>query len=59
MACIEIKTKKYQTCKGSHYYAKVCKGLTMKDNDGKDLNKKIETSKNNIKTKIIYKHNIW
>jgi hypothetical protein len=36
MACIEVKTKKYQTRKGPPYHAKDCKGLTKKGNDGKD-----------------------
>jgi hypothetical protein len=36
MACIEIKTKKYQTRKGPPYHAKDCKGQTKKGNDGKD-----------------------
>ena len=36
MACIEIKTKKYQTRKGPPYHAKDCKGLVKKGNDGKE-----------------------
>jgi hypothetical protein len=36
MACIEIKTKKYQTRKGPPYHAKDCKGQTKKGNDGKE-----------------------
>lgn len=36
MACIEIKTKKYQTRKGPPYHAKDCKGLIKKGNDKKD-----------------------
>jgi hypothetical protein len=36
MACVEIKTKKYQTRKGPPYHAKDCKGMTKKGNDGKD-----------------------
>jgi hypothetical protein len=36
MACMEIKTKKYQTRKGPAFHAKDCKGLTKKGNDGKD-----------------------
>lgn len=35
MACIEIKSKKYQTRKSPPYHAKDCKGLTKKGNDGK------------------------
>lgn len=35
MACIKIKTKKYQTRKGPAYHAKDCKGQTKKGNDGK------------------------
>ena len=30
MACVEVKTKKYQTRKGPPYHAKDCKGLVKK-----------------------------
>jgi hypothetical protein len=36
MACLEVKTKKYQTRKGPPYHAKDCKGLVKKGNDKKD-----------------------
>jgi hypothetical protein len=36
MACIEVKTKKYQTRKGPPYHAKDCKGIVKKGNDKKD-----------------------
>ena len=40
MACIEIKTSKYQTRKSPAYHAKDCKDLTKKGKDGNYISKK-------------------